>query len=230
MNFPDGLLEVDSSVINVPYVRKAIIGTDDRPVRKVLGQDRFIRALNLGKRYDWFAYAYQRLNLLGYILVFSVSASEFNRAMSGEPTVDEVLQKRAETLGIPVTYMEAFDELLARILEEGEEEQLNFLSALLDCNEYIETMEILQRDAYRHQDLAEILYLATSGWHDAEEECVQALGDSEILTELERVILRISTILADGGAFIALSARILPGERGLLSRLAEQGYQIRRVY
>jgi hypothetical protein len=36
--------------------------------------------------------------------------------------------------------------------------------------------------------------------------------------------------LGEGGAFIAIGALHLPGETGLLSLLAAQGYQISRVY
>jgi len=36
--------------------------------------------------------------------------------------------------------------------------------------------------------------------------------------------------LAEGGRFIAVGALHLPGPRGLLQRLLDQGYTVRRVY
>ncbi len=44
------------------------------------------------------------------------------------------------------------------------------------------------------------------------------------------MVERMAPRLGEGGAFIAIGALHLPGETGLLSLLAAQGYQISRVY
>jgi uncharacterized protein YbaP (TraB family) len=44
------------------------------------------------------------------------------------------------------------------------------------------------------------------------------------------MVQRMAPQLAQGGAFVAIGALHLPGETGLLSLLAAQGYGITRVY
>ena len=41
---------------------------------------------------------------------------------------------------------------------------------------------------------------------------------------------RMAERLAEGGAFIAIGALHLPGEKGLLSLLSQRGYSVERVY
>jgi uncharacterized protein YbaP (TraB family) len=44
------------------------------------------------------------------------------------------------------------------------------------------------------------------------------------------MVQRMAARLGEGGAFVAIGALHLPGETGLLSLLADQGYRITRVY
>ena len=44
------------------------------------------------------------------------------------------------------------------------------------------------------------------------------------------MIARMAERLAEGGAFIAIGALHLPGERGLVSLLRNQGYRVERAY
>jgi uncharacterized protein YbaP (TraB family) len=44
------------------------------------------------------------------------------------------------------------------------------------------------------------------------------------------MVARMAGRLAEGGAFIAIGALHLPGERGLVSLLESQGYHLERVY
>jgi uncharacterized protein len=44
------------------------------------------------------------------------------------------------------------------------------------------------------------------------------------------MVERMTDRLAEGGAFVAVGALHLPGERGILNLLARRGYRISRVY
>jgi uncharacterized protein len=57
------------------------------------------------------------------------------------------------------------------------------------------------------------------------DEFLDALIDQRNVRMVERMTPR----LAAGGALIAVGARHLPGERGILSLLAERGYRISQV-
>ena len=55
---------------------------------------------------------------------------------------------------------------------------------------------------------------------------LRRLNDERNVTMVNRMAVR----LAEGGAFIAVGALHLPGERGLVSLLTQAGYTVTRVY
>ena len=59
---------------------------------------------------------------------------------------------------------------------------------------------------------------------------VQAFTEQLIDDRNDHMVERMLPRLAEGKAFIAVGALHLPGERGILKQLEDQGYRVTRVY
>ena len=59
---------------------------------------------------------------------------------------------------------------------------------------------------------------------------VESVLEGPIYARNERMVARMAERLRDGNAFIAVGALHLPGERGILHLLEQQGFAVRRLY
>ncbi len=209
---------------------RAMVIRDGRTLESILSPELFREAATAGARYGFGPEQMRYFKPWALAMFFSVPQAEFARSAMGEVPLDQWLQTEARARGKPVYALETGDEQIALFNELSEADQLAMLESAIKDNARIEALFEDMTARYLARDVGGIY----------SEMLVQSQSMNKQLLELfllrfndERnrtMIVRMAERLAEGGAFIAIGALHLPGERGLVSLLQNQGYRVERVY
>ncbi|HXF68002.1 MAG TPA: TraB/GumN family protein [Burkholderiales bacterium] len=149
-----------------------------------------------------------------------------------ENVLDYVLVRLAVERGLPVHELESVDEQIAVFDGMAEPDQVALLGRAVREHERLPRTLGRIVAAYLARDLAAMWRI---GQEDAGEDA-QARRLNEVFVQrvLEarnaRLAERIEARLKEGGAFIAVGALHLYGERGVLALLERRGWRVMRVY
>ncbi|MDH3716167.1 MAG: TraB/GumN family protein, partial [Gammaproteobacteria bacterium] len=144
--------------------------------------------------------------------------------------LDLYLQQYAQRLEKPLYGLESLEEQLAVFDELSTTEQLQLLHTTLHQLPELPALIEALTNAYLARDLAAMQALV---------EAQLAIGDvrfnhrfsTRLIDDRNlRMLRRMQPRLREGGAFIAVGAMHLPGERGLLSLLRGRGYELLAIY
>ena len=132
--------------------------------------------------------------------------------------------------GIPVFGIETYTEQLNVFDKVPESDQVRMIREAVDASERDAKRELEQMiHLYVARDLAGLFSYA----HKLDQGSIadQAAFEKRMIDDRNRVMARrVENVLIDGGAFIAVGAAHLPGEKGLLNLLAKRGYKVEPVY
>jgi uncharacterized protein YbaP (TraB family) len=145
--------------------------------------------------------------------------------------LDLELHALALKRGIPVFGIETFEEQLNVFDKLSEADQVDMIRTTIATPEH-EAHQQLEKmiQLYVARDLAGLITL-TQEAQGRGGAAYLADFDKRLITDRNRVMARrLEDVLVDGGAFVAVGAAHLPGEKGLLSLLAKRGYKVERVY
>ncbi len=143
--------------------------------------------------------------------------------------LDLVLYERAQARAIPVDGLETFEEQLAILDSIPLAHQVALLKDVVCDYAGVQRQTEQLVDLYLRRDLGALMAMATSyqGEHAAlHRELMQRIVWDRDRTMAERLLPR----LRKGGAFVAIGALHLPGPEGVLWRLRQTGFAVRRVY
>jgi len=209
---------------------RAMVLRDGRTLESILSPELFREAATAGARYGFGPEQLKYFKPWALAMFLSVPQAELTRAAKGAVPLDQWLQNEARARGKPVYALETGDEQIALFNELSEADQLAMLESAIKDNARIEALFEDMTARYLARDVGGIY----------SEMLVQSQSMNKQLLELfllrfndERnrtMIARMAERLAEGGAFIAIGALHLPGERGLVSLLQNQGYRVERVY
>ncbi len=151
--------------------------------------------------------------------------------MDPAATLDRVLFQRASDRGRPVTGLETAEEQLALFADLSEAEQLELLRATLDIVEKDQLAPMFESltTAWLRGDLAALTEIAENNPMLPDVERNDAFMERVIDERNERMVERMLPLIERGGAFIAVGALHLPGERGVLRLLEGAGYTVTPV-
>jgi uncharacterized protein YbaP (TraB family) len=143
--------------------------------------------------------------------------------------LDLILENRATRANKPVSGLETVDEQIAVFNDLPLPDQVALLrETVLTQDEFEKEFEDLVR-AYLARDLATIVEISER--HEpGNGRMYRTVMDRLLMQRNARMAERLTTLLKDGGAFIAVGAAHLPGETGLLNRLEKAGYRVTSVY
>ena len=209
---------------------RAMVLRDGRTLESILSPELYREAATAGARYGFGPEQLKYFKPWALAMFFSVPQAELARSAEGAVPLDQWLQNEARAQGKPVYALETGDEQIALFNELSEADQLAMLESAIKDNARIEALFEDMTARYLARDVGGIY----------SEMLVQSQSMNKQLLELfllrfndERnrtMIARMAERLAEGGAFIAIGALHLPGERGLVSLLRNQGYRVERVY
>ncbi|MEX6508306.1 TraB/GumN family protein [Jiella sp. M17.18] len=165
---------------------------------------------------------------------FMLPACETERKQSGEPVLDVELAKRAKAAGKPVEGLETAEEQLSALAGIPLKTQADSLVATLQVEnrmpDILETMISL----YLKGDIAMIMpaieaAVPNGGLIVGTTEGDAAFEERVVTDRNVRMAERLQPILSKGGAFVAVGALHLPGEKGVVALLRKDGWTVTRA-
>jgi uncharacterized protein len=210
-------------IVHTPEVDSAIGRAMKIPggnVERLVGPERFGQIRAAGTRYGSQPEALRQLKPWALYLLFSLPPAEIR---DSKPALDFVLQQSAEARGIPVYGLESVQEQLAMFDDLALDRQVALLDAALAENWRIDCWWQALKEVYLARELGS--YTLLTEQRTAIEDDVYRIAERN-----SRMVERMTDRLAEGGAFVAVGALHLPGDRGILNLLAARGYRISRIY
>jgi uncharacterized protein len=201
-------------------------------LENLLGAARFERMADLGWRYGMPVSALRQLKPWAVMMLLSQPPAERARrtARQESPPLDLLLQRRAAARGMVIFELESASEQIAVFDDLPVSDQIAFLDSALVENTRIDSWWSTMKEAYLARDVGAIYQLMSESRMGDNPELMQLFKERMIEQRNERMVQRMAYGLAKGKAFIAVGALHLPGERGVLNLLVQQGYAITRVY
>ena len=203
-----------------------------RDLENLLGSARFERLADLGWRYGLGVSVLRQLKPWAVMFLLSQPPAEFARrtARQEAPPLDLLLQQRAAAQGKSIFGLESASEQLALFDDLPLPDQIAFLDATMVENARIDAWWSTMKQAYLARDVGAIYQLMSESRMADDQGLMQLFKERMIDRRNERMAERMRPQLVEGRTFIAIGALHLPGERGVLNLLVQQGYAITRVY
>ena len=221
-----------------------IVRTDDMPVRMarlmmlhdgrrledILGPELFKRFAKVAGRYGLPSKVLQRIKPWAALMTISLPPKEKARQAAGRLPLDLRLGARAQKRGIPVYGLETVEEQLGLFEGLPEADQISLLATAVRDNDKLGPMFERMIRAYLKRDLGGLMTWAIDQTAGADPRHREIFEIRFIERRNRLMSERVRARLDAGGAFVAVGAAHLPGEKGLLSLLAQQGFRVERVY
>lgn len=196
----------------------------DRDLESLLGSKLFRRATELMSRRGVPPLLARRLKPWVVAVTLSMPQPRTGRFLDME------LYQRARRQGKAVHGLETASEQIAVFDDLKMQDQVRLLRATIERHDEIAPMLEALHEAYLDRDLAAMQSIQSEYMEGADPRLVRLVTGRMIDARNARMAERSAKHLESGDAFIAVGALHLPGEQGLLQRLADRGYRIERVY
>lgn len=144
--------------------------------------------------------------------------------------LDLVLYQRARTLNKEVAGLETIREQMDLFDTLSEDEQINLLRDALNNLDQLPTIFQALLDRYLKRDLQGLVEINQQLLDSSASELADRFQVKAVDERNHRMVERLITPLAQGGAFVAVGALHLPGEQGMLRLLERRGYRVVRKY
>lgn len=201
-----------------------------RTLDRIVGSKTFIDAALAAKRYGLEPGQLRRLKPWGAMTIFSVPPSELARLAAGQQPLDGWFQREAFKRGKEVHGLESIDEQIEVFDGMSEELQVAILRTALAQSPEIDSVFEELTQSYLARDTGKLYTLMERDKGDLSEAQYEEVLERTLFRRNRVMVKRLGRELATGGAFVAVGALHLPGEKGLLSLLEEAGYRVTRVY
>jgi len=204
--------------------------SDGRSLEQILGPELFARSAIAAQSYGLGAAQLRLFKPWGLLSLFAMPPEEIQRQQSGARALDFHLQDLAKSQGKQVVALETVAEQIDLFDSLSDEEQVMLLRSTLDEQDENPTLFNDLVADYLARDLTAIQGMMTELSKDVDPE-FQARFVERLIDQRNRTMVdRAEPLLRRGKALIAVGALHLPGPQGILSLLAERGYEVSRVY
>ena len=144
--------------------------------------------------------------------------------------LDLFLMLEAQRFGIPIHGLETIQEQLSLLDSFSLDEQLLMLHDTLKLLPQFDNYYHSLLDAYLQRDLAALNRLGYQFMGDNHQQYMTKFNKLVIEDRNYKMVARMQPHLQQGNAFIAVGALHLPGDKGILTLLSQQGCNVSRVY
>ncbi|MCW8956061.1 MAG: TraB/GumN family protein [Gammaproteobacteria bacterium] len=168
------------------------------------------------------------MHMRPWVVLIMLMMPEKGQADSSS-ALDMVLYRRAATRRMPLLGLETAEEQLAVFESMTMEEQIWMLNKSVEDYGMVEDLFPILLDNYLRRDLAGMVKLQDRYMYpesDIDDRFMHELLDKRNV----RMVERMQDFLKQGNAFIAIGALHLPGKKGVLHLLEQQGYKVQSVY
>jgi uncharacterized protein YbaP (TraB family) len=209
---------------------QAMVLTDGRTLEGIVGSELFQKAADAAAQYGLPAPAIQQMKPWALVPILSFPPEQFALVAGGQAPLDQWLQQVAAGQGTRLLGLETVEEQLSLFDGAPEEEQVAMLRSVVENREWVQEQFDSMIAAYLARDLSS-LYGQMLAQATAEEALLLRRFEQDFVVERNRrMVQRLQPLLADGASFIAVGALHLPGDTGILALLADDGFQVSRVY
>lgn len=202
---------------------QAMIRTDGRTLEDAVGVDLYRRTVQAIARRGLPESEIRDFKVWAVMALLSLPP-----AKEGE-ILDLQLYQVSRQLGKQIKGLETIREQLDSFDRLSESDQIRLLQDTLDIQS--DLPEIFQHllTTYLDQDLDGLMRLSDD-FLKSEDDGVALRFQEQVVHRRNRLMAeRIEPMLAEGGAFVAVGALHLPGDKGVLALLAAKGYRVERV-
>jgi len=203
---------------------------DGRNLEDLLGQELFASTRDAVKPYGLPEQALRLFKPWALISIFSFPPAEFAKISQGAKPLDEWLQVQAKAGDKPLIGLESAEEQFKLFDGLPEETQVEIVASLV--RDHAETEERFGKsiEFYLARDLDSLHQLLVDVPGEKDPELSAEFQERFVFQRNFTMVERLTAHLAQGGAFVAVGALHLPGEKGMLQILSDAGYRVTRVY
>jgi len=219
---------VQNEALDSTLAREMVLN-DGRTLPDVIGSELMAQVTEAAKDYGLPPENLKILRPWAIMFMFSVPKSEMERELSGQRELDEALQNYATKQGKLVLGLEQAEELTRFLSGLPDADQAAMLRMTLLHHADIEQVFNDIREAYLKGNL-DRLHAMSQELAAGEDTRLNDLFERELIDARNaRMAERMMPEIRQGGAFVAVGALHLSGERGILRLLEDAGFRVRRV-
>lgn len=223
------ILELVFAPENEARLQRAMVIDDGRTLSEIIGPELFSRLMRRAAVYGLPAQHVNTLKPWAAGLLLSYPLAEIQRSAAGAVPLDVALQRTADDRGTPVYALETVEEQVAALGGFAEEDQIAALRKTIELNPQIDALFAEMKEAYLAGDL-DRLHGMTRGFYSESDGHLADLFETRLIeVRNRRMANRLARHVKQGGAFVAVGALHLSGEKGVLHLLELRGYKVKRV-
>lgn len=216
-------LEVTLDYLSMAVVMRGMYFSDGRSLQSVLGKELYTQLLALLSRRGIGQGMVTNMKPWAVMTLLVLPQGE-----QGGTALDAQLYTRAQKQGKRVYGLETAKEQLAIFDDMSTQAQVQMVRSVMETEDKMEAMFSEMMRLYLEGDLQGLLEFSDAMTADYPS-LAQAFSRIAIDDRNVRMVERMQTRLQEGNAFVAVGALHLPGEKGILNLLAQQGYRVSPV-
>jgi len=208
-------------------ITSASFFNDGRTLKSIMGHIEYKRLTSLiNKRLFLSEDVINNMKPWAVLMLLMMPADQQSQ---GAGALDMVLYRRASQRNMKLTGLETAEEQIAVFDSMSMHDQLWMLNRAIDEVDSSDAQMAEMLNAYISRDLAKLVMIQQSQMYEGSE-----IDDRFMYQLLDvrnvRMAERMSPMLENGNAFIAIGALHLPGKAGVLHLLEQQGYKVTSIY
>ena len=201
---------------------RQMMNTSGKPLRDQLDETRWQQLTQVAEQQGLPASSLNRFEPWAVAMTLAMPQIEPQSAL------DWVLYRRAQDQEAAVTGLESVAEQVSVFKDIPESKQLALLNRVVDMRQSGRLRELHDQsaEAWLNEDLARLMAISDNNPMMPDPQS-QADFQERLITERNtRMTKRMQPLINKGGAFIAIGALHLPGDRGVIEQLKDAGYEV----